>query len=843
MHLWLHIHIMEAAVTEMSPLEAVFSSPKRETRSEKAHNALEDIAAITGPTESQIRVIQHPATPNSVLKVRAGPGSGKTSTIAGRIAYLLHTEELQPNEVLVLSMANRLVNALRSSIERLVGQEKADQVSISTFHLFCGSLLDQYESHYNANAPRKRLMDDLSWRHFLSFFSARTIALYGQKVGGSLSACALEKMIADVRSGAVSVKDAAKKAFVKKEYIDALLTYMDRNGMIRYHDLIAGALRVMEVSAKSPDPIAQLCAYKAVVVDEFQDMYPLLMDVVDAVVLYPTFGASKGVLKHLTVAGDVNQSIYEFLGSKAAFLDNVGAHLEPDNVVELHIPELFRTTEEILTAASKVCLDSHSLPYAKPQAVRGRGHWPVVYAQNSDMDEFKFISEEITRLICVLGGTLRALDFAILARSHLELDGVLEYMENNYDFRTSRLSLGNTWVKTKLHILPDILNIIHQGPGADFSLMCVLMLLDPAKTSKSRISRLFNAAADEGETRKWNMMESFLVNELHTSGIWPENFERTTDELPEIGQLLLNGTEASEETQTPGLLKHTSKSSKSCSEALSKSTLLSVYKGDRHKSILRLFLQFLAAVQKEREILNSVSQDPNAVLLSLYNILNALGLLEYLNRQVGIHMNSADHEETLYHHLESFNASLRYAYQSYDPQNSIDETFVGHFLCCYDEEIPLEETDSIKLLTIHAAKGLEFPVVFVMRGANFASKESFWSSLLAPKQPLSPTPSKARLLYVACTRARNLLYVGTSTSNDLSRTLQARFTTELPKMDRIVAPTTLLLQSLARDLGRPVPSAKRLLDGQKLYRDLQKRQVRGFHTASSCLVGKLARRR
>lgn len=878
---------MEGAITDILPLEPVFGPPKADTSAERARSALADIAAITAPTKSQISVIQHPANLNTVLKVRAGPGSGKTSTIAGRIAYLLHTEELLPSEILVLSMANRLVNALRASIERLVGENKADQVSIATFHLFCGSLIDQYEHYFNTDASPRKLMDDLSWRHFLTFFLGKTIALNDQKVGGRVSAPVLERIIADVRSGAVSAEDAAKKAFVKKEYIEALLKYMDQNGMIRYDDLLTGALSLMELSANSADPIPQLAAYKAVVVDEFQDMHPQLMAVVDAVVLHPTFGAQPGAFKHLTVAGDANQSIYEFLGSRPELIDRVGENIDPGNIVQLDIPELFRSTEEILTAATELCLESHYMSHASPLAVRGPGHLPVVYVQNSDTEEYQFIADEITRLICELGGTLRALDFAILARTHQELDGILKYMENNYDFQFTRLALGNAWVKTKLHILPDILNIIHQGPGADFSLLCILMLLDPTTGSRQRISRLFNAAADEGQKETINRLELFLASELRATTSWPdvkasekENTTKREEEsamktkdstlkecdtekvasgksdaaiVSSFENLQLNEVQAAKglnqsdsvpfpqrtHPDDPEPLPGTQQK-KTSFNAIPKTSptakLSTIYKTGSHEGVLRRFLLFLAAIQTERAALNTGPQDPNAVLTSLWQVLSVLGLLEYVNRQVGIHQNPAEYQDSLHRNLELFNKSLWYAYQKYDAQAAPEEPFVGHFLRCYNDDVPLEDKESIKLLTIHTAKGLEFPVVFVMRNASPVSRESYWSSLLAPKEPFFPTPSKARLFYVACTRARNLLYVGTSHNEDLNRSFRARFTTDLPQMSTKVAPETLFLKSLALDLDRPVPSAPRLASGQNLYRKLQKRQARLFYTASSRLV-------
>lgn len=230
-------------------------------------------------TESQAKVIEFPPDMNKILVVKAGPGSGKTSTIVKRIAYLISIGKLKPEEILVLSMANRSVNSLKKYLINTLGEDLTSGISINTFHSFCGGLVDQYGDQYSSSFRKKTLMDDLSWRSFSNIFLGKSISLSGRTVEGNLTPLSLEKLLIAVKSGNLTIPQAAYKYKVSKEYIEALIMYLENNGMIRYHDLLVNALELMDLSLQpqavgNMNLIPQLKNYKAIIVDEFQDIHP-----------------------------------------------------------------------------------------------------------------------------------------------------------------------------------------------------------------------------------------------------------------------------------------------------------------------------------------------------------------------------------------------------------------------------------------------------------------------------------------------------------------------------------------------------------------------------------------
>lgn len=762
-------------------------------------------------TESQAKVIEFPPEMNKILVVKAGPGSGKTSTIVKRIAYLISLGQLKPDEILVLSMANRSVNALKKYLINTLGEDLTNGISINTFHSFCGGLVDQYGDQYSSSFKKKTLMDDLSWRSFSNIFLGKSISLSGRTVEGNLTPPSLEKLLISVKSGNLTIPQAAYKYKVSKEYIEALIMYLESNGMIRYHDLLVNALELMDLSLQpqvegSKNLIPQLKNYKAVIVDEFQDIHPQLLLVVKAVIEYPTSGFDKGDIKHLTIAGDPNQSIYEFLGSRPELIHKIQLEIPGTEVIQLPINESFRITPEILNAVTEICLKPAGLydPSHELRSIRDHGYKPIISEHTSNRDEYAFIASEITRLICELGGLLKPSDFAILTRSNKEIEEISKFLTQTYNIKCNRFSLSALWIKSKVHILLDILNVINKGPSSDFGLLCVISILDQKFGSSSRVSKLFNLSnkwkISTGLQTKENALEEYMIHQLELLDIQAEKKEVTANKNKNSLYDIKN-----------------------------------IYKLPKYSDeVLRLksFMDSIQSVRRDLVQNNQDLQNPTRILSSLLRVLTELGLLEYLNlpelskKRSSKHPDSIDAEKDykrlLRSYLQAFNKSLKYSYECYMEQNPLkrsEKLFIEYFLRSYNDEVPTMDREMINLSTVHTAKGLEFPVVFVAGVAQNPKSLSFWDSLLL--DPLEThAQSKARLFYVACTRARNLLYIGTNKHFDtLLPNVIKSLTSELPNMKSVLNTKNNLLESLAQDLHRKIPDSLKIKEGKQLYNE------------------------
>ncbi|CAK7895872.1 hypothetical protein CAAN1_03S00870 [[Candida] anglica] len=717
-------------------------------------------------TESQYEAIMSPPDPDTLLSIRAGPGSGKTHTLVNRIAYLITTGNIQPNEILVLSMANRSVKSLRSNLSNIIGEELASEIQISTFHSFCGSTLENYGSRYSSEFGSRRLMDDSSWKAFSKFFSRKSIKISGVSVGVNITPINLQRMLSDIKTGKISVLVASKKFGVPLEYIQALLAYLKENGMMVYSDLITDFQSMVDMSLQLENsPIPSLFNFKVVIVDEFQDMYHELLQMVERIVKYPTKDLNPDQYKHLCIAGDPNQSIYEFLGSQPDLMYHIDERFQKYSITEVELNESFRSTPEILRAATAISIyDNDQQNQLEMISLRPHGFKPTYIEHASVEEEHFFIATEVTRLICESGGLLTPSDFAILTRTHNELEKINKLFNDTFDLNCNRLSSSAVWTKSTVHEFINILMVLKQGRGSNFPLLCMVQHFDPV--GSRRISSLFNKLA----SCEIKSLEEYLMN--------------------------------SEDVDT-------------------------LYK--KHPNILSNIRLFLTSIQQER---NSISLKlstltPNDILQSLLNICQNCNLLSFLNSQ-----------ENLPYYLDSFHKSLRFCFESWNDQykgndlsSGDQELFLDYFLRCYGDQVPILDRDMINLSTIHAAKGLEFPVVFIT-GASRMNIFSgpYWESLLKNKHSHVGASSQSRLFYVASTRAKNLLYIGGLKTDSDPKFMPSLCQEEIPNLKSSiindeVTPKKIYLQVLAKELSRSSPTAKKLTVGKELFTQFSKETI------------------
>lgn len=823
---------------------------------------LEEDNGKHSPTQSQLRIINHPSDPGAILAINAGPGSGKTFTVAQRVASLLE-RGLDPSEILVLSMTNRAVNEFRSTLECLVGLT-ASKVHISTFHSFSANLVEQYAIDPIHPKKKRRLLDDLSWQNLAAFFLGQTVGLNGKRVSARINANNLAKLLEEIKSGNLTTEDASQKYNVNEEYIVELLQYLDKNGIIRYSHLISDAVELLNVTKEEGCLIPQVTNYKVVVVDEFQDMHRLLLSLVKLVMEYPTkqvklnqdtqviespndnnstqsqeeqdtineidFGEQSDMMshkktedllndkrptgtvespeetvdelhaiqkadevdrdflaaleqvddipvvdhilpsvygshtdttttkgKHLTVSGDPHQCIYEFLHSDPRLMLELSEYFPDYQLTYRTIEETFRLTPEVLVAAREVALKQNGLLWSHDQNIRSTKmplHMPVLTTFEYVHDELDFIGREIARLILELGGLLKPGDFLILGRTNREVSTAGKYLHDIYDLRCNMFGQTSSWISSKVHLFLDILSVVNRSAGADFSFLNCLLLIDKRGASRVRASKLFNSFDASGKSS----LEDFLSSELATAN----------------------------------------------------NSVKSIYKFNETLCDIRRFIE---VIQEQRELLqnNTSTTQPLVIMESLLHIVKELGLITYLNTPDKKEDKMETYQRSLYSNLGSFYSTLSSCRDNFHgpgiESTPTTDMFIDFFLRKFNEEVPIVNEDLVNISTVHSAKGLEFPVVFIL-GSNLEyGSWSNWQSVLNGKQD----ESKARLFYVACTRAQNLLYCGSR--DEGSEVTRKYFTRKLPEFGE----GSTLSQQVSIDLKRPMPSMQKVRSATKLF--------------------------
>lgn len=363
------------------------------------------------PSEQQLAIIQQRG---SNLLIFAGPGTGKTETLARRFASLVADDGMPPNQILVLTFSRRAAQEMRKRVLLRLGQRLGSGLAVSelyikTFHSFCGRLLEGG----NRNAQRRLLTpvkERLLWRRVVrpdniklewlspelvdsSQFATDCLNVIAQLKGRGLDAAALERIAGDDRR----LRDIAKIfAAMERARIE--------HGLHDFRDLVIEAVRALEDRAGAVASWLREAAFHHVLVDEFQDS-----DFIDLHLL-ERLSAALTPAPCFCFVGDVNQSIYRFRGASPS---NVERARELFACQTLPLDENRRSAQAILDVANAdPSLSSDSLTKSADPAKPGS----VCLARPRTVDDE--VRAVCAAIVGELSGGVAARDIAVLLRQN-----------------------------------------------------------------------------------------------------------------------------------------------------------------------------------------------------------------------------------------------------------------------------------------------------------------------------------------------------------------------------------------------------------------------------------------
>ncbi len=264
--------------------------------------------------ENQLAVINHR---HGAMRVLAGPGTGKTTTLVHAMASRLTGDEpLLADEVLGLTFGRKAALEWRDQVTVAVGGGKVPVVS--TFHSFCYALIRKYQTAETYQEPIRLLSGPEQQQRARQLFSdavrdGRT--QWPEELQGALDTRGLAEEVRAVMSRARSYlmdprdlvslgQSTSRDAWTSiGMFMDEYLDVLDLEGVIDYTELVHRAVLLCH----RPDVQADLHAtFKAIYVDEYQDTDPGQVALLKALVS-PT--------SSLIVVGDIDQAIYGFRGA------------------------------------------------------------------------------------------------------------------------------------------------------------------------------------------------------------------------------------------------------------------------------------------------------------------------------------------------------------------------------------------------------------------------------------------------------------------------------------------------------------------------------------------------
>ena len=340
-----------------------------------------------GLNDRQREAVTHAGSP---LLILAGAGSGKTRVLTHRIAYLLATGRARAGEILAITFTNKAAAEMRERASTLVGDD-ARRMWVSTFHSACVRLL-RYE-HEAAGLSSSFTIYDAqdSQRLIQMVLKAMDVDIkrFTPKMVAARISDAKNELIGPARYAETAGKDP-----VSRIVADAYVEYdkrMRASNALDFDDLI---MRTVDLLRENP-LIAEHYhrRFRHILVDEYQDTNHAQYVLVRALVGDGKDGVEPA---ELTVVGDSDQSIYAFRGATIRNIEEFERDFTGARTILLE--QNYRSTQNILSAANAVIARNTGRRAKNLWTASGDGALITLDAADSEHDEARFVVGEIDRL-------------------------------------------------------------------------------------------------------------------------------------------------------------------------------------------------------------------------------------------------------------------------------------------------------------------------------------------------------------------------------------------------------------------------------------------------------------
>ncbi|MBR0365743.1 MAG: UvrD-helicase domain-containing protein [Clostridia bacterium] len=637
-------------------------------------------------------------TTEGAVLVLAGAGSGKTTVLANRIAYILQTRYTQPWNILAITFTNKAANEMKSRIEKIVGNGVND-MWVGTFHSICVRILRRYielegygrdfviyDSADSRTVMKECLkemeLDDKEYpvNHVLRVISDAKNALW---------------LPEDMEREAPRDRDTATIAALYKRYRKKLV----HNNALDFDDLIMLAVRILK---KNPEVAEHYRAqFHYILVDEYQDTNNLQYELIK--ILSSGYG-------NVCVVGDDDQSIYRFRGAN---VNNIlDFEKDYEKVKRVPLEQNYRSTQIILDAANGVIANNRKRLGKNLWTSRGDGEKISLFVGATETDEARLVVNAIKKQY---KSNERYNDCAILYRTNAQSRPFEDvFMTERIPYKV--LAGLRFYDRKEIKDIIAYLRLIYNY-NDDLSLQRII----------NEPKRKIGAATMDKVVAHAQASGASLFEIINSADTYPE-LGAAAVRLKAFATLIKNLRTLAAELDITELVKR----------ALMDSGYMDMLNSDTS-------VEAQTRIENIDEFINVVEEFKNAPDTTG-------GLGEFLE-----------------------NITLRSDADDYD-----------------------ESEDYVTLMTVHSAKGLEFPVVFVT-----GLEEGVFPGMRAGIDP-EEMEEERRLCYVAITRAKDKLYLSRAESRfrygTRSFSPESRFLNEIPH--KLIVADGPLAQRAKQGLGR-----------------------------------------
>lgn len=613
------------------------------------------------------------------LLVLAGAGSGKTTVLTTRIAYILQNTYAQPWNILAITFTNKAANEMKTRIQAIIG-DAVNDMWVGTFHSICVKILRSCIERENYG------------KDFIIYDSAdsRTVVKECVKELGldekEFPPRSVLSVISNAKNDMLSADDFENRygSDLRLKRIAELYKLYQRklknNNALDFDDIIFLTVKILRENTDVAEKYQARFQY--ILVDEYQDTNNSQYELIS--IIARGYG-------NVCVVGDDDQSIYKFRGAN---VNNIlGFESDYKDAKKIMLEQNYRSTDVILDAANAVIDNNKKRMGKKLWTVKEDGEKIIGFTGRDERDEATFVAERIARRY---KETHKYSDCAVLYRTNAQSRALEEgLMREAIPYRV----LGGT----RFYDRKEIKDVI------------------------AYMRLVYNYHDDVSFLR--------IVNE-------PKR---------KIGTATLDKLRA-----------HNAKEGSSCFEVAESA----VQYPDLRTAASRLtaFTDFIKGMRRA------------ATEVDIYELAKMI-IDESGYREMLVNEGTVE-SQTRLENVEEFLNVVKEFSDDTENTGSLGE-FLESVTLVSDIDSYDETQDYVVLMTIHSAKGLEFPVVFLtgLEEGLFPGVKSIMEQ--------EELEEERRLCYVAITRAKELLYVTSANCRlkfgQLESCRRSRFFNEIPQ--------------------------------------------------------------
>jgi DNA helicase-2/ATP-dependent DNA helicase PcrA len=400
---------------------------------------------------AQAKAVQALQGPVLVL---AGPGSGKTRVLTYRIAYLVKECGIDPYNIMAVTFTNKAAREMRARLDKLIGQQQLDRLTMGTFHAICARILrrEAQTIGFPSNFVIYDRDDQLGLiRQALKELNLDDKMFRPTALQAGISKAKRSMLTPEEYTPPTYWHEVAGRVYARYQQL------LKANSALDFDDLMMFAVRLF---VQHEDVLKKhQRRYVYILVDEFQDTDSAQYQLVKLLA---------GPRKNLFAVGDEDQSIYGWRGADFRNVLNFRKDFTEAQVVMLE--QNYRSTQTILDAARHVIALNTQRTEKKLWTQNQSGTPLTVFEAYDEQEEADYVVRETKKLVAQHLCRLR--DCAIMYRTNAQ-SRVLEDAFVRYGLPYKLVGATRFYERREIKDVLAYLRLLH-NPHDDVSLKRVM---------------------------------------------------------------------------------------------------------------------------------------------------------------------------------------------------------------------------------------------------------------------------------------------------------------------------------------------------------------------------------